>query len=372
MFITIYKTNYLMKRYIGIIVILFSIPALAQNTVKMNAVKSNNYGVAYSLPKTTIEVTATVSKKTRIAGEFYQYAGRYLNISNPITEDEVIFTLKKVDATPIGIPDKNNSYLVEFRTGTVAPFVTLTKDGLICAINEEVTDYPKGGSIVAISNKEENSTTALNPQTFLSEEILRAGSTAKQAELIAKQIYRLRESKTNIITGEADNMPPDGESYKLIMNQIDEQEKALISMFAGTEVEETLQKAFIVEPDEKNIDRKIVFRFSKKLGVVESNNLAGAPVTLTLTNKIPKDDAPISPKEQKALEKKFSSGIVYNIPAKANLKIEFDNRILVEKECDIVQYGTQDVLAPKMLSNGKNAIKVIFHPELGAIKQIGQ
>lgn len=46
-----------------------------------------------------------------------------------------------------------------------------------------------------------------------------AGSTARQAEVAAKQIYRIRESRLNILTGEADNLPPDGEAMKLVIQQ---------------------------------------------------------------------------------------------------------------------------------------------------------
>ncbi|HCO68020.1 MAG TPA: DUF4831 domain-containing protein, partial [Dysgonomonas sp.] len=36
------------------------------------------------------------------------------------------------------------------------------------------------------------------------------------------------------------------------------------------------------------------------------------------------------------------------------------------------QYGTQDVLVPKMFDNNKMPVKVMFFPDLGAIKQIIQ
>ena len=61
--------------------------------------------------------------------------------------------------------------------------------------------------------------------SVFSEELLMAGSTAKQAEVAAKQIYRIRESRLNILTGEADNLPPDGEAMKLVIQQLEEQEK---------------------------------------------------------------------------------------------------------------------------------------------------
>lgn len=340
----------------------------AQNTVKMSAVKGTDYGVAYSLPKTSVVVTVNYTKTTRKAGEFYQYAERYLSITNPITENSISYTLDNADATTKGIVDKDKSYLVEFRSNTTAPFVTLTKDGLICAINDDYTFPKEIAEQVPVKVPE----TTLNPRSFLSEEILRAGSTAKQAELIAKQIYRLRESRTNILTGDADNMPPDGNAYKLVMSQLDEQEKALTAMFAGTETTETGTREFTIIPDEKDIESRIIFRFSSKLGVVDANDLSGAPVYFSLKNRNPIEKPILTPKEEKDMEKKFSAGIIYNIPNKASLKITFNSKDYVNKECDIVQYGVQDVLVPKMFDNNKLPVKVIFYPDLGAIKQIIQ
>jgi len=340
----------------------------AQNTVKMSAVKGNDYGVSYSLPKTSVSVTVSYTKKMRKIGEFYQYAERYLSISNPITENETIYSLDNIDATTTGIVDKDKSYLVEFRANTTAPFVTLTKDGLICAINSDYA-FPKETVQELQPSKPVN---MVDPRSYLSEEILRAGSTAKQAELIAKQIYRLRESRNNILTGDADNMPPDGDAYKLVMTQLEEQEKALTAMFAGTETVETGSKEFTITPDEKDINNRILFRFSSKLGVVDPNDLSGAPVYLSLKNKEPRVEQVLTLKEEKDMEKKFSSGIIYNIPNKASLVVTYNNRNYVQKECDVVQYGIQDVLAKQMFDNNKQPVKVIFYPDMGAIKQIIQ
>lgn len=360
-----------MRYYLGLFLLIsIGINQLpAQNTIKMSAVKGNDYGVAYSLPKTSVVITVNYIKTIRKAGQFYQYADRYLNISKPITEDVTIYSISKLDASTLGLVDKDKSYLVEFKSNTTAPFVTLTKDGIICAINSDYTFTKDNSSVEAVSS---NPINILNPSSFLSEEILRAGSIAKQAELVAKQIYRLRESRTNILTGEADNMPPDGNAYKLVMAQLEEQEKALTAMFAGTEAVETGTKSFTVIPNEKSIEDKIIFRFSTKLGDVDANDLSGAPVYLSLKNLEPKVEQVLTPKEEKELEKKFSAGIIYNIPGKAMLKISYNGKEYVNKECDIVQYGTQDVLVPKMFDNNKLPIKVIFYPDLGAIKQIIQ
>jgi hypothetical protein len=80
----------------------------------------------------------------------------------------------------------------------------------------------------------------------------------------------------------------------------------------------------------------------------------------------------LTERDRKQLEAKFSQGLVYNIPGKADMTLEYRNRVLLNREVDVVQYGSQDVLAKKMFENMKQPIKVLFYPELGAIKQIIQ
>jgi hypothetical protein len=356
-----------MKHCIGILLFFIVGSLSAQDIVKMSAVKANNYGVTYSLPKTSVNVTVEYTKTVKKAGQFYQYAERYLNITNPIVEDEVVYTLDKIDVNTTGIVDRDKSYQMEFKSNSVSPFVSLTKDGLICAINSDYTFH----SVMDDSGIfNEHTPLPIDPTSYFSEEILRAGSTAKQAELIAKRIYSLRESRNNILTGEADNMPPDGDAYKLVMSQIDDQEKALTSLFAGSELKERGSMKFTVIPDDKNIENKILFRFSSKLGVVGSDDLSGAPVYFTLINKNPKQEVFLTPKEEKDLEKKFSKGVIYNVPGKGSLQVVYNNKTYINKEYDIVQYGTQDVLTPQMIDNNKQPVKVIFYPDLGAIKEI--
>lgn len=108
----------------------------------------------------------------------------------------------------------------------------------------------------------------------MTEEILMAGSTAKMAELTAKEIYNIRESKNLILRGQADTMPKDGASLKLIMDNLDKQEKALTQMFAGTTDREDKVFTVLVTPEDNTKD-KIVLRFSRLLGALSTDNLAG-------------------------------------------------------------------------------------------------
>ncbi|NLJ01733.1 MAG: DUF4831 family protein [Bacteroidales bacterium] len=341
--------------------------ATAQKTTRVNAIKANNWGVIYSLPKTSFEVTMLVKKTTYHRGDFYPYAQRYLGIENPITENRVAYTLEKIDVTNKGIPDKENSFMVEFRGRTVEPYVYLREDGLIVTINAEPEE-----ELPADTRLPEGTKPSSNPRRYFSQETLMAGSTAKQAELVARQVFDLRRSRGDILSGEAESMPPDGNAYKVVMEEIDTQERALTELFSGSVETEYFTTTYTIIPDHTDIQEQMIARFSEKLGPLDADNLAGEPVRLTLTNKTPSVDMQLTERELKRLEDKLSEGVVYNVPGKADLRIEFRNQVFVQKEVDVVQFGSQDVLVKRMFENQKQPIQVYFYPELGAIRQIIQ
>jgi hypothetical protein len=213
---------------------------------------------------------------------------------------------------------------------------------------------------------ENNSTSVTSSTATFTEELLMAGSVAKQAEVVAKQIYRLRESKTDILTGDADNMPPDGEAMKLVISKLEEQEKALTKLFTGTETRETSYFDVSILPEDE-LEHEVLFRFSSKLGILDDDDLAGEPVYMNLKalERAPELDA-----KEAAKKEKESKGVTYNVPGKALVEIMRANKTILKRETLVVQFGTQETLAPVILEDKKQPVKVIFYPETGAIKQI--
>lgn len=355
-------------KIITIALLLLGASLHAQMPIRHNALESNRYGVVYNLPLTQLNFELEISKTTYKRGEFYQYAKQYLNIDNPIMEDKVVYNLEEVSVHNVGLPNKHNSYLIEFKSNSVEPFVYLTEDGLICSINHEPPIIEKAKKIERTAKR----TNTINPQSLLTEEILLAGSRAKQAELIAKQIFALRLSRTDILTGEAENMPPDGQAYQLVIDQINMQEESLVQLFSGSVKTEYITSTVPIIPGTDDIDREVHFRFSEKLGQLSADDLAGEPIYLSLINKTPQPEIVLSERDQRRLEKKFSEGVIYNIPSKAQLIVTFQNKTLLNTEVDVVQYGSQDVLTRQMFDSRRQPIKVEFYPHLGAIKQITQ
>ena len=99
--------------------------------------------------------------------------------------------------------------------------------------------------------------------------------------MAAKQSYRLRESRTDILTGEADNLPPDGEAMKLVITRLEEQEKTLAQLFTGTEQRETMYFDVVIVPEDE-LNKEVLFRFSSKLGILDADDLGGEPIYITL------------------------------------------------------------------------------------------
>lgn len=355
-----------MKNLIIAVCLLMCMPLAAQTkVVKKNAVKANNFGITYSLPKTELVVDAEVTKVVCKAGPYYQYAEKYLGVKDAITEDKVYYELGKLTMVNHGVPDADNTYIVEFKGGTVAPYAYLTEEGLLCSINAEYT--PEESPLETIQ-KSAKKPAKVTDASVLSEELLMAGSTARQAEVAAKQIYRIRESRMNILTGEADNLPPDGEAMKLVIQQLEEQEKSLTNLFTGIETKETTHYEVSITPYD-DLEGEVLFRFSTKMGIVDADDLGGTPVCMNLkaTDRAPVLDAKEAEKKEKSMK-----GIIYNIPGKASVEISMNRKTLYKGEAQITQFGTREGLAPVMFEDKKAPVKVYFYPETGAIKQIIQ
>jgi hypothetical protein len=333
--------------------------------IKANALKANDYGVRYTLPKTILTLTIHYSQTQNTAGPYAKYASRYLGIQDAdITlEDRTSFTLNTISVEEKGIPDKNQSYLVSFRPKTTAPFLYLTEDGLICTINAEYhPDTPPPPAPDAAPAPQPS-----NPQSIYTEEYLRAGSISKMAEVAAKSIYRIRESRQDLLTGEIDNVPKDGEAIKIILNTLNEQERLWTQLFTGTSTTQHFTHQITLEPLAE-VSRQILFRFSQRLGLLDPDDLAGDPIYYDLKNlktvPIPTPDPKQKPKN--------TPGIVYNIPGKATLLIYSAQQKMGETTLNVTQFGATDTLAPELFEDKKSPIQIHFYPNTGAIRQIIQ
>lgn len=349
-----------MKKLIIAAGLLMATYAYAQTEVLTGVTRGKDYGVVYSLPKTQIELEIKANKVNYTPGEFSKYADRYLRLTNVSADPEEYWELTSVKVKSVGVPNSEATYFVKLKDKTVAPLMELTEDGIVKTIN---VPYSKSGldkktaPVPAVLQKQ------ANPREFLTEEILMANSTAKMAELVAKEIYNIRESKNALLRGQADNMPSDGAQLKIMLDNLNIQEEAMTQMFSGTRNKEERTFTVRLTPD-KELNNEIAFRFSKKLGVVANNDLAGTPFYISVkdlkTVKIPQEDA----KKKKELD-----GIAYNVPGQAMVTLTDGKKKIYEGELPITQFGVIEYLAP-VLFNKNATIKVYFDPNTGGLIKV--
>lgn len=353
-----------MKKLIIATGLLLATSAYAQTEVVQGVMRGKDYGVVYALPKTEIEIEVKANKIKYTPGEFSKYAERFLRMSNISNEPEEYWELTGITVKTLGIPDSNATYFVKLKDKTVAPLIELTEDGVVKSIN--VPYSSKTAAATPSQTAGEAAPKKVNPRDFLTEEILIAGSTAKMAELVAKEIYNIRESKNALLRGQADNMPTDGAQMKIMIDNLNIQETAMTEMFAGTREKEEKTFTFRITPD-KELTNETVFRFSKKLGVVDKDDLGGNPFYINLKDL---KTVQIPPQEETGKKKKDGlEGVAYNVPGQALLTITNGTKKVYEKEIAVTQFGIKEYLAP-VLFNKNSTFKVYFDPTTGGLLKV--
>lgn len=336
--------------------------AYAQTEVTVGVMRGKDYGVTYLLPKTEIELTIVATKHTYTPGEFCKYAEQFLKLTDVSPISREYWTLDKIETAAIGVPDKEKVYFVKMKDKTVAPLMELTEDGIVRSINMPYSGTEKKEPASATINVV---TQSGDPRTFLTEEILMASSTAKMAELVAQEIYNIRESKNILIRGEADNMPKDGEQLKLMLDNLTLQEKSLTEMFTGKTIEQS--KTYTVRVVPQEMDHTVAVRFSTRLGVIDSRNLAGEPVYINITDLKTINIPPLDEKDSK----KKIEGIAYNAPGRAKIEIIYKQQTLFEDELPISQFGTTEYLSPDLF-NKNSVTQVLFDTTTGGLLKVSR
>lgn len=347
-------------------VVLVSGTADAQTTQKLVASKANEYGIIYSLPRTVVDITIEAVHTERQPGEFYNYAKLKLG-EDAITRPSRKVEIKSVTITPRGVADDNNRWLVQFKAGST-PYFILDENGCPVAVNTDKLPAPAEAELpVAVAAAPTPLETPAAAQA-ITQEMTLSSSLSKRADLAAQRIFELRENRSDLISGQADNTPPDGKSLQLALDNLSAQEAALTAMFTGTEKTYTTVSTTTFEPDSESISKEIFVRLSPVDGVVDADDLSGAPVYISL-DILEQGELPVNENgETKAFPK---GGLAYNIPGRALISLDYEGRRIASAEIPLAQLGVTFGLDPKLFSDKKQPSKLLLNPTTGAITLLG-
>lgn len=317
-------------------------------------------GAVYFLPKTAIKITVQVEKTSYTPGDFAKYAERYLRIKDVSPTPSVSYRITRIRQEAVAVADTAKRYAVEFNAKTSASNINLSDDGILLSINAEPKKTATAKPFVAAPRP-----ASINPRQYMSEEILAAGSTAKMAELTALDIYEIRESRNLLIRGQADNMPKDGEQLRLMLNQLDLQDRSMTSLFTGVTVSDTTEQVFTIIPD-KEINHDVLFRFSSKSGLVDKDDLSGTPYYINIEDlKTVPAPEPVDPKKKL----KQVPGIYVNIPGKMRATISNMKEEILSTEFLAGQFGNVELLSDALF-NKRYTTHLWLHPLSGAVDKL--
>lgn len=343
-----------MKRSLFFLIVLFA--ALSANAQIAE-------GTPYYLPKTEMHIQLLIEKSTYTPGEYALYSERFLKKTaqdSPSVEYRVVGYSMYTTA----IPDSTKEFFVPIDKKHTILNVERASNGVLTAINTKGRTVTVPAEFVPAPKA-----APINPHDFMSEDILAAGSTAKMAELTAREIYDIRSSRNELSRGEADYMPKDGAQLNIMLANLDRQESILLQTFQGVTVKDTIQQEirFVPAKGEETNMKSLLFRFSKKLGLVDNDDLGGSPYYINI------EDLQIIP-ELKAevnndTKKKDDPGITVNLPGKVKATILAGNKAVKGFEFYAAQFGRLETLSTNLFGK-KMLTKLQLNPITGNVESI--
>lgn len=339
-------------------------PVSAQQTKLLAADKHNDYGLVYTLPRTSLKITVSATKEVRKAGPYYQYAKKYMGTDDVVKNDAEIWTINSVEVVPFGKPDKNNRYLMQLKPGSTT-FIGVDADGMLLSINvnPELTAIREA---VVSSTPDGDKIADKEYLRYVDEDFIASQSQAKQAQMLAESLMEIRDAKISLTRGTADQMPTDGRQLELMLNSLSHQEAAITAAFLGNISRETVVREYTYTPEENAND--ILFRMSGFAGFVDPDDYSGDPVTI----KVEVTDRGDVPTDAKGEPKKLpKDAIAYTVPGAAKFTISHKGMDLFSGEFEIAQFGVTFGLMPALFSDKKAPSYAIFDPTTGALKEIG-
>ena len=317
--------------------------------------------VVYSLPRTTVGIRVEARREAFTAGPYAQYAQKYLGVAAR-TESGTTYTLQQITLIPyveadpkvrftVTIPDKSSANFLQFcaqglvvmadnYTGTPASWRFASQAG---AARFEGAD-PLGnlGRETTTLYKAVRTDEGYERVPVTQENVVEKSPDRKAADL-AGLIFRLREQRQQIATGDTD-ATFGGEALQAAIDEITRLETSYLSLFYGISEISVEEKTFDVTPTADNKNQSYTaFRISDMDGLLPASAGEGKAVTLELRTE------PLAAPETVNERGKETAVVHYRIPAIARCRLSLDGRLLLESRLPVYQLGEESTVPVNVL-----------------------
>lgn len=326
----------------------------ANGQILQNGVPAPAGAIVYSLPSTTISLKVTAEHESFVAGPYAKYAEKYLGIEAR-TESGDTYTLGSVEMIPCIEADPSVRVAISLGTSknASANFLNFCSQGLIITSDSYTGKEAQWRFPSAVNNSEFASsgvTSNLDSRTTTLYKSVKTASglekvpvqqtqvveksIERKAEETAAMIFRLRQKRMDIITGDTD-ATYSGEAMAAAIEEITRLEQEYLSLFLGKSLVDEQTVVFDVVPKAENGSKQmyIAFRISDTQGVVPASNMSGRPIVLELqqdgVQSAGVSEAPASAKGK----------IYYRQPATMLVKLLDGQKLIMQGRVPVYQLG---------------------------------
>lgn len=318
-------------------------------------------GLSYSLPKTAVRMQVLVEKTVTQPGQLAGFSQLYFGKAGVSTR-QTAYRIVGVSFSSEGRADADRQYTVAIDKKHSILSVDCAPDGSLLAINTKAQRAKAPAAFVPSPRK-----APLNPRDYMSQDILSAGNLPKMAQLVAQEIYDIRDSRSQLSRGEADFMPKDGEQLRLMYSQLATQEAALMQLFQGKTTVDTTATVLSFVPTKENL-RPVVFRFSKSFGLCAADDYSGDPVYANIEDTGASKPLPETPAEVAKMKDGFNLGVARPGHIRITLATA-EGKPLGYYETDAAQFGTVEMLNGALFGK-KFTSHIILDPATGGVVEL--
>ena len=348
------------------VILLFG--AMMSSALMAQNVPQGESALVYYSPKTTIVLDFQFSIEKQEKGLYAAYAEELLGIKDAIEEDQTIFRLEGVSFHTRTTADLTRAHIIPSDSDVPVQWLSINEKGLLKGYNLPAPNQPAPRK----SEKKETPKVTTPEALPLLEDILEAKTPAEEAALVAKHIFRLRETRMYLLSGELEHAPADGTAMKLVLEELAKQEAQLTLLFTGKTTRSIAHKNIDICPKGDALITNDLLYFSAENGFTSAENIDAKPIRIHSVYTHPQLQAPAE--EQPAKKSKKISGpssIVYNLPGYATLEVRFQNELLGSKTLPVAQFGV-DVPLAKELFTGKQLPVIVISEKTGNIISISK
>ncbi|MFO7924889.1 MAG: DUF4831 family protein [Bacteroidales bacterium] len=321
------------------------------------------YTIAYSIPMTTLKIKVEASRVIVRRGPYYQYAEKYLGITDVPDRDEIKWEIDNIEIKTCQEADPDHYYLLKTNDRHVTNFFKLGDEGYILPVNkkqlpetessgqniEEIPETPLYTDLSIHPKVVEETRTVMRmvrqDTAFVNVPVMQRQSVTKSPEEKAAEaadlIFELRSNRFKLISGDLD-LFPDGRALEVIIEEFARIEKEYLRLFTGKVAETKHEFTFDYTPHrdrlENGTEYDILFRISDNDGILQANDVRGRPVTLELDNEMKTQLLEgISPVESPG--RSNANSLFYRIPDVARLQVSDGKNTIVSTRIHVNQYG---------------------------------